>query len=223
MLRGLFVTGTGTGVGKTVVSAALLHRMTRTANRPVRYWKPVQTGVEQDDDTATVRRLSGCAPGAVLEAGVRLPRPLSPHVAARLAGTRIDLRELTAVARAQPARIRWIVEGAGGVLVPLNERHFMLDLIARLGMPALVVASTRLGTINHTLLTLAALRRRRIGIAGVLMVGPRNDRNRAAIESYGGVAVPGVLPQLRPLTAAALRRWARQDLDSAHELERWFR
>lgn len=220
MRRGLFVTGTDTGIGKTVVCAALMRRF-GGRSQDIRYWKPVQTGIERDDDTATVRRLSGCGGDRLVADGIRLPRPLSPHLSARLAGLTIDLGALRRIADAQPRRAALIVEGAGGALVPLNEREVIADLIVALGMAALIVARSRLGTINHTLLTLEALRRRQVAIAGVVMVGSINAENRRAIETYGGVDVVGELPRLRPLTPRALRRWAVSSLDPSERLERW--
>lgn len=211
MLRGLFVTGTDTGVGKTVVAAALVQRYRREF--PLRYWKPIQTGIEQDDDTAVVERLADCRPGELLTSGIRLPRPVSPHLAARLSGTTIHLQPLVDVPTGEARSTRWIVEGAGGVLVPINESETMIDLMALLGLPVVVAARSSLGTINHTLLTLEALRRRAIPIAGVVMVGDLHADNRNAIEQYGGVAVLGEMPCLRPLTAAALSAWATQALD----------
>jgi dethiobiotin synthase len=206
------VTGTDTGVGKTVVSAALLWKHRALAPR---YWKPVQTGIEQDDDTAEVRRLGGYAPESVLEAGVRLPRPLSPHRAAELAGTSIDVGAIVQTAAAEAASASgWIVEGAGGILVPLNARDLMADLMSRLALPVLVVSRSTLGTINHTLLTLEALRSRALAPAGVVMVGPPDAANRRAIEHYGRIDVVGELPPLDPLTPEALRRWADTSLDT---------
>lgn len=205
-LRGLFVTGTDTNVGKTTVSAALLYRF--GAGGGVRYWKPIQTGIDVDDDTDTVVRLSGSSRLSVLDEGVRLPRPLSPHLSARLADVVIDLADLTRIAESQPADIRWIVEGAGGPLVPVNERDLIVDLVEALGLPALVVARSTLGTINHTLLTLEALRERSIAIAGVVMVGEPNADNRDAIASHGQVAVVGELPWLDPLTPEGVQRAA---------------
>src|SRR5258706_3019062 len=176
MIRGLFITGTDTGVGKTVAASAVLHRYRGAA--PLRYWKPIQTGIEQDDDTEEVRRLGACADQEIFAEGVRLPRPLSPHLAAKCTGQTIDLRALLAVLPADEDT-RWIVEGAGGLLVPLNDSENMADWISLLGLPVMVVARTSLGTINHTLLTLEALRARSLRIAGVLMVGDRNADNRA--------------------------------------------
>lgn len=195
-MRGLFVTGTDTGVGKTVLSAALLLR-----HPEARYWKPIQTG--PDDDTAEVRRLSG---GQAIDAGIRLPDPVSPHLAARRAGATIDLRPLL------PGRDNdgavYIVEGAGGVLVPVNDSQTMADLMALLGLPVIIAARSTLGTINHTLLTIEALRRRALRIAGVVMIGDGNADNRAAIEHYGRVAVLAEMPRFDPLTRESLRTWA---------------
>src|SRR5438874_8676216 len=134
MRRGVFVTGTDTGVGKTVVAAALMCRYRGLA--PLRYWKPIQTGIEQDDDTADVRRLAACADGEILDEGVRLRLPLSPHQAAALDGTTIEIDRVMGALDSQPSTDRWIVEGAGGVLVPLNESELAVDLMRRLGLAA---------------------------------------------------------------------------------------
>jgi dethiobiotin synthetase len=193
-VSGLFVTGTDTGVGKTVLSAALMLRYPSAC-----YWKPIQTG--PDDDTAEVRRLSG---GRALEEGLRLSDPVSPHLAARRAGTVIDLETL--VGRVSKAPV--IVEGAGGVLVPVNDSQNMADLMILLGLPVVVATRTTLGTINHTLLTLEALRARCLKIAGVVMIGDANPDNRAAIERYGCARVLAEMPRFDPLTPECLRSWA---------------
>jgi dethiobiotin synthase len=195
-----------------VVSAALLLRY---RNLPLKYWKPIQTGIEQDDDSAEVQRLSDCGPGRVLNDGVRLPRPVSPHLAARLSGTTIEIAPLAARAAAM-AGGSWIVEGAGGVLVPLNERHLLIDLMASLQTPALIVSRSGLGAINHALLTIEALGRRAITIAGVVMVGQFDDiarENRVAIEHYGRTTVVGEMPTMNPLTPQGLRSWAETSFD----------
>jgi dethiobiotin synthase len=216
MLRGVFVTGTDTGVGKTVVSAALLARYRRDG--AVRYWKPIQTGIEQDDDTAEVLRLTGAPSGSALQSGVRLPRPVSPHLAARLNDFTIFLPPLVEMLTAEADRASWIVEGAGGVMVPLNESETMADLMTSLGLPVVVAARAGLGTINHTLLTVEALRRRSLPVAGVVMVGPPDQENRAAIERYGHVAVLGEMPLFDPLTPDGLAAWADAELDPRREL-----
>jgi dethiobiotin synthase len=215
VLRGLFVTGTDTGVGKTVVSAALVLRYAREA--PLRYWKPVQTGIERDDDTAEVMRLTRCGDTGVLNCGVRLPRPVSPHLAAQLSGHRIEIEPLAREIVA-PSPSAWIVEGAGGALVPLNESQTLIDLMVRLSLPVVVATRTSLGTINHTLLTLEALRRRSLAVAGVVMVGEPDAANRDAIEHYGRVPVLGEMPHFDDLSPDRLAAWTVSGLDRRGEL-----
>lgn len=189
-MRGVFVTGTDTGVGKTVLSAALMLRYPDAT-----YWKPIQTG--PDDDTSEVGRLSG---GQVCAEGIRHPDPVSPH----LSRTRIDLDAL--VRRTFGTAV--VIEGAGGVLVPVNESQTMADFMVKLGLPVMVATRTTLGTINHTVLTIEALRARSLKIAGVVMIGDRNSDNRAAIERYGKVSVLAEMPRFDPLTPECLRSWA---------------
>ncbi|MFN3326671.1 MAG: dethiobiotin synthase [Bryobacteraceae bacterium] len=221
MIQGIFVTGTGTNIGKTAVSAAIMHRYRPVA--PLRYWKPVQTGSPEDDDTRTVHRLGACSIEEIHPEGIRLPRPLSPHLSARLCGVRIELASILAAAANAGASRACVVEGAGGLLVPLNEDTLIADLILALKLPAVVVALSTLGTINHTLLTLEALRARSIPIAGVIMNGELNPENRRAIEHYGSVPVLGEMPPLAPLTAEVLAHWAFTELDPEGLLDPLFK
>ncbi len=211
MVRGLFVTGTGTGVGKTVVSAALMLRYRRDFS--LCYWKPIQTGIETDDDTAEVSRMAACAPEEIWASGIRLKTPVSPHLAARLSGETIDLLPLVDRMRDVPDTRTWIVEGAGGALVPINDTQLMTDLMTMVALPVVVAAHSTLGTINHTLLTLEALRHRALRPAAVVMIGPANADNRQAIEHYGDVPVVGELPWLDPLTPERLSAWAATEFD----------
>jgi dethiobiotin synthetase len=205
-VNGLFVTGTDTNVGKTVVSAALVHRYRSVG--PVGYWKPIQTGFPDDDDTAAVRKLGSCSQEEICDAGIRLPRPLSPHLAAELCGTSIEVDSIFRIAAGLDQNRYWIVEGAGGVLVPINRERFMIDLIAALALRVVVVARSQLGTINHTLLTLEALRARNIQIAGVVIAGEPNSGNRQAIETYGRIEILGEMPRFNELTPHVLENWA---------------
>jgi dethiobiotin synthase len=206
MLRGVFVTGTDTGIGKTVISAALLVRYRSAAI--VRYWKPIQTGIDRDDDTLAVSTLAGDAGRPPLNDGVRLPRSLSPHLAARYAGQTISLEPLLSLAASQSLNERFIVEGAGGVLVPINESALMVDFMRALGLPVLVIARSTLGTINHTLLTVEALRGRGLAVAGVIMNGPPNEDNREAIERYGRIEVLGQVPSFDHIGRDTVARMA---------------
>ena len=195
-MTGYFVTGTDTNVGKTVLSALLVSAWNAV------YWKPIQTGASEATDRESVREWAEATEDRLPVERFRFDPPLSPHLAAREAGVRIGL-EAFEFPQADAAR-KWIVEGAGGVMVPLNERDLMRDLMRRLGFPVIIAARTALGTINHTLLTLAALREARIPICGVALIGPGNIENRRAIEQYGNVRVIGHIPILDKINREAL-------------------
>jgi dethiobiotin synthetase len=195
-MNGFFVTGTDTGVGKTVLSALLVAALDGM------YWKPVQTGAIEGTDRDSVRLWAGCTDERLLPDLYCFNPPVSPHLASREAGVRIalDAFEVPAPIGDRPC----IVEGAGGAMVPLNERDLMTDLMRRLGLPVLVAARTSLGTINHTLLTLAALRAAHLRIRGVVLVGAENVENCRAIEHYGNIRVIGHIPVLERIHRAAL-------------------
>ena len=192
--RGLFLTGTETDIGKTVVAAWLMEGL------GLDYWKPVQSGLEGETDTETVRRLTGLPDGRFHPSAYETRTPASPHLSARLDG--IEIRMDAFVLPESPRPV--LVEGAGGLLVPLNDEALMIDLVAQLGLPVVLVTRSGLGTINHTLLSVEALRTRNLALAGVVMNGPPNDPNRDAIETYGRVPVIGQLPPIDGLSAGAL-------------------
>jgi dethiobiotin synthase len=200
-----FITGTDTGVGKTVVSALLCSVLDAI------YWKPIQTGVRQGTDSKTVMRLAKLSRDRVLPEAYRFSPPVSPHVAAFRAGVHISLRNIRRPRLAAPGNL--IVEGAGGVLVPINNTQFMTDLMRHLNLPVLLVTRTSLGTINHTLLSLAALRNAKLNIQGVIMVGKLNHDNREAIEHYGETPVLGTVPILDRINRKALLDVFRRSFD----------
>ena len=196
MARRFFVTGTDTGVGKTVVSAMLCAALDAI------YWKPIQTGTREGSDRATVMRMAGIPRSRTAPEVYRFAPPVSPHLAARRAHVQISLR---AIGIAIPApNENLIAEGAGGVFVPVNDSQFTTDVMAELGLPVLLVARTALGTINHTLLSIFALRAARLKVHGVAMVGKPDKENWSAIERYGHVEVLGNLRPLAKLNRAAL-------------------
>jgi len=205
-MNGFFVTGTDTNVGKTVLAALLVAALDAI------YWKPVQTGAAEGTDRNWVRRWVNPLEENLPAESYLLAPPVSPHLAAREAGVRIALESIQYPAA--PAGRPWIVEGAGGVMVPLNERDLLLDLMRHLGLPAIVAARTSLGTINHTLLTLAALRSAQVEIRGVVLIGEENLENRCAIEHYGGVRVVGHIPVLERINRAALLEIFERHFDS---------
>jgi dethiobiotin synthetase/malonyl-CoA O-methyltransferase len=212
----LAVVGTGTEVGKTVVSAVLLARYPNAA-----YWKPVATGSREGRDVDEVARF---APPEVqiLPETYLFREPLSPHLAARLDGASIDPARLLAELarhRAEKPERALVVEGAGGLLVPLTEADLLIDFLAAAQLPCLLVALSGLGTINHTLLSLEALRAREMDIAGVVLNGSPNPENRAAIERFGRVAVLAELPPLPTLDRSAVAQ-AAGELDRGGVLSR---
>ena len=193
-MQGFFVTGTDTDVGKTVVSAWLVAQLGAC------YWKPIQAGNHPETDSDIVRRLSGVAEGRILAEAYVLPEPIAPHEAAQRAGVSIDLARLVPPSCDRPL----VVEGAGGLLVPLNDRAFVADLASELHLPIILVARSTLGTINHTLLSLEAIRRRGLHLAGVVVNGPETPHNRAAIERYGKVEIIAEIPWIDQLAPAKL-------------------
>jgi dethiobiotin synthetase len=189
----IFVTGTDTDVGKTIVSAILV------AGLQAVYWKPVQSGVTasagaaENTDSKWIQSVLKLSDDRICKERHLLSEPLSPHAAAKIDGIKIDLDDFELPdTGGRPL----IVEGAGGVLVPLNDRHLMLDLMEKLSLPVVVVARSGLGTINHTLLTLRALNERGLTVLGVVMNGPKNNSNREALEHFGGCRV---LAELEPM------------------------
>lgn len=203
------VTGTDTGIGKTVFAAAL------TGALNARYWKPVQSGLEDETDSEAVARLSGLPAEHILPEAYRLSAPLSPHLSARLDGVEIDPARLEPPACADPL----VIEGAGGLLVPVTKNTVFADVFARWRLPVILCARTSLGTINHTLLSIEALRSRDILLCGVAFIGAENADTQATIAAIGQVKVLGRLPLLESLTGETLRRAFRENFDIASLME----
>ncbi len=198
MMQQLVVCGTDTDVGKTVVSALLVQGL------GARYWKPVQCGLEDGGDSARVSQLLGVAaePTAarILPEAYRYSNPVSPHWAAELENSPLDPDRLSLPGGEGPL----VVETAGGLLVPLRRDLLQIEQIRRWGLPVLLVARSGLGTLNHTLLSVEALRQRRIPLLGLVLNGPLHPDNPATLEAFTGVPVLACLPPLPALTAAAL-------------------
>lgn len=187
MNRSLVVTGTDTDAGKTLVSAAIFGQY-KVGFSDLSYYKPVQTGYPNDDDAATVAKLSGCS--RVIR-GLQFLEPLSPHRAAELENREIDVDRLLADTEHLSQTGRLLIEGAGGLFVPLNRRTLFIDFFERIDCPVVIVARSGLGTINHTLLSVEALRSRNIKIAAIAFMGPPNHDNIETIRQFTNVPVLG--------------------------------
>ena len=203
MSAGFIVTGTDTGIGKTVFSAALAGALRGY------YWKPIQAGLEGDTDSDVVRRLSGLAPERILPEAYRLKLPASPHIAAAREGLEIKPARLPLPWGARPL----VIEGAGGLLVPLSVNRLQIDQFASWGLPVILCARTDLGTINHTLLSLEALAKRQIRLHGIAFIGDAAEEAESTIVSFGFVRRLGRLPLVEPLDKAHLAAAFRANFD----------
>lgn len=195
MTKRIVITGTDTGIGKTVFSAGLAGLLDGF------YWKPVQSGLDEETDSEVVARLCGLPAGRVLPEVYRLREPLSPHRSAELDGVAIDVAELSLPDLPGPL----VIEGAGGLMVPLNRRTKFIDIFAQWRVPVILCARTQLGTINHTLLSIEALRARSIPLIGIAFIGDEVADTQRTIVEFSGVRQLGRLPLLDPLTSGTLR------------------
>jgi dethiobiotin synthetase len=189
------VTGTDTGIGKTVFAAALAGALDGA------YWKPVQSGLSGGGDSERVAELSGLTRECILPERYRLTEPLSPHRAAERDGLEINVATLSPPDTRRPL----VIEGAGGVMVPVTRQTLLTDVFADWNIPVILVARTALGTINHSLMSITALRGRGIPVHGIAFVGEANDDNERTICEMGYVRRLGRLPRLDVLNAATLR------------------
>lgn len=199
----LVVTGTDTGIGKTVFAAALTDAL------DAHYWKPIQSGLQDETDSEVVQRLGRIPAERILPEAWRLSTPASPHLSAAIDGVTINHRTLTLPDTATPL----VIEGAGGLLVPLTRRETIADVFAGWQIPVILCSRTGLGTINHTLLSLEAMKRRGIPVLGIAFVGDANPDTEAIIAEMGEVAILGRLPKLDPLTPDALRQVFNEHFD----------
>ncbi len=200
--RRVVVSGTDTGVGKTVCAALM------TAVLDAHYWKPVQAGLEEETDSETVLRTAEIDAERVFPEGYRLTAPMSPDQAAAREGVTLDHRVLIPPVCSGDL----VIEGAGGLMVPLNRSATMIDLFAAWGLPLILVARSGLGTLNHTLLSVEALVRRRVPTAGIVLVGDRHPENERTLEQWSTVAIVGRIPRLevidrRTLLEVYRREW----------------
>lgn len=194
MTQGLVVTGTDTGIGKTVFAAALAGALGAA------YWKPIQCGLDDGGDSARVAALAGLPPARIHPEAYRLAMPASPHRAAEAEGIEISLAGLDLPQVADPL----VIEGAGGLMVPVNRQTLAIDVFAAWRLPVVLVARTALGTINHSLLSIEALNGRNIPILGIAFVGDEVADTERTIAEMGNARRLGRLPRLDPLNRESL-------------------
>lgn len=193
----IFVTGTDTGIGKTIVAAMLAQGLNAS------YWKPIQAGLEEETDTEFVQRTTDLSEFQIKPERYRLNTPMSPHASADIDGVSISMSDFELP---DYETDHLVVEGAGGLLVPFNDEDMIIDLISFLELPVVIVACSTLGTLNHTFLSLEALRSRSIPILGVVLNGPRHESNYKTIEEYGNINILAEIEELTELNPSSLSR-----------------
>ena len=196
MNQRIVVAGTDTEIGKTVFAAGLADLLDAC------YWKPIQSGLDGETDSQIVARLGGLSHDRILPERYRLKTPASPHHAAEVDGISIDAAALDLP---ETGARRLVIEGSGGLMVPLDRATLYIDIFARWHLPVVLCARTALGTINHSLLSIEALRLRKIEPLGIAFIGEANPESERAICEIGGVRRLGRLPRITPLTQDTLR------------------
>ena len=226
--QNFIVAGTDTGIGKTTLAALLMLALDG------RYWKPVQSGMDGETDSEAVLRITGLPADRILPEAYRLTRPLSPDQSARYDGITIDPARLALPNLSEAPRYAGgsdavsgrsierpsndlssdssfishpsslIIESAGGLMVPFNDDLLQIDLFPRWGAPVVLAARSVLGTLNHTLLSIEALRSRAIPLAGIVLIGHEHPDNMATLERWSDAPIVGTIPYLASITRAAL-------------------
>jgi len=193
-----FITGIGTDVGKTIVAAVLTEALEAD------YWKPIQAGNVESSDPMIVSNLVSNKITEIHRPVYSFEIPASPHFAAEKEGRNIDLKSI----KKPVTKNHLVVEGAGGLLVPLNKKDLVIDLIIQLQMPVILVVKNYLGAINHTLLSCEALAKRSVPVAGIIFNGGNRNENIPMIESYTGLKTLGQVPDMEVLNKESISREA---------------
>ena len=190
-----FVTGIGTGIGKTIVSAIITEKLQAD------YWKPIQSGDLDQSDSLKIESLITNSKTIIHKEAFRLTQPLSPHLSAKL-----DEIELTIGKLQTPlTNNSLVIEGAGGLMVPLNDQELMIDYIKSLQVEVILVSQNYLGSINHTLLSIEALKARDISIKGLVFNGISNSETEQYIQQYSRLPILGFIPELHELSKEAIK------------------
>lgn len=194
MAQQYFITGIGTGIGKTITSAVIIEKLKAD------YWKPIQSGDLKQSDSLTIADLISNEQTVIHPETYRLNQPLSPHLSAKLDGVEIELDKFIL----PKTNNHLIVEGAGGLMVPLNNQDLILDLIKHLAIEVIIVSQNYLGSINHTLLTINTLKQHDIAIKGIIFNGDENLETQSYILKYTGIKHLGNIPMLKALDKASV-------------------
>ncbi|RZK73955.1 MAG: dethiobiotin synthase [Pedobacter sp.] len=196
MNKTYFITGIGTGIGKTIVSAIITEKLEAD------YWKPIQSGDLDESDSLRVHSLISNKKTTIHKEAFKLTRPLSPHLSAKLDDIELGIEKL----QTPLTNNSLIVEGAGGLMVPLNDKELMLDYIQSLGFEVILVSQNYLGSINHTLLSIEILKARNITIKGIIFNGNSNEETERYITHYSNLSIIGHIPHLERTDKVSIKQ-----------------
>jgi len=207
-MRNVVIVGISTGVGKTFISSIVVEAL------EAEYWKPVQAGNLEFTDTDVVKSLVSNNRSVYHSEGYRLTKPMSPHAAAKIDGVSIELNKL-----ALPnTNTNLVIEIAGGIMVPLNDMQLNIDLIEQWDTPVILVSQNYLGSINHTILSIDALRSRAINILGIIFNGERNAATEEFILSYTGLKCIGKVNTEKEISKEIVKRYANELKENLNSL-----
>ena len=200
-IKKFFITGTDTSVGKTLFCSILMDKFLYD------YWKPIQTGNKNDNDTIYIKKICKIPSNRFYKPAFSFRKSLSPHQAAKYENVSINLNNIKKPITNNPL----IIEGIGGILVPLNNKNLIIDLIKKLKFPVIIVSRSTLGTINHTLMTIKILRQNKIKIYGVVLNGVMNKKNAQSIEHFGKVKVLAQIPFFKKISLKRIKNFTNQN------------
>ena len=200
-IKKFFITGTDTSVGKTLFCSILMDKFLYD------YWKPIQTGNKNDNDTIYIKKICKIPSNRFYKPAFSFRKSLSPHQAAKYENVSINLNNIKKPITNNPL----IIEGIGGILVPLNNKNLIIDLIKKLKFPVIIVSRSTLGTINHTLMTIKILRQNKIKIYGVVLNGIMNKKNAQSIEHFGKVKVLAQIPFFKKISLKKIKNFTNQN------------
>ena len=201
-MRKIFITGIGTGIGKTIVSAVITEALQAD------YWKPIQAGLVDGTDSETVKNLIRNSKTKIHPEAFRLAMPASPHTAAAAENISINIKDF----QLPHTTNNLVIEGAGGLMVPLSEKELVIDLIEALQTEVVVVMRHYLGSINHSLLTLQALKSRKLNVKGIIISGAPNEQSEKAILSFSDYKIIGRIGEEKTFTKAVVSGYAQKIL-----------
>lgn len=203
MIKGFFISGTGTNVGKTIISSVLVKKLGAD------YFKPIQCGknISSETDSDVVKKL--CPKVKIFTESYFFIKPESPNIASQKENKKVELKELLKI-RKEKTNNKIIIEGAGGLQVPINDNYLMSDVAKKFNLPLILVAKTSLGTINHTLMSIQIIKEKKINFCGIVFIGNNREKTIKTIKLFGErilknkIKIIGIVPKVKKITRKSI-------------------